>query len=90
MVKERGGRNNSVCAAVNKEAEIAVMPVRVENQGIENEHIIQCVLKFSSQLFIILSNCLHSARANYSPHRNKRNILACEELAGRAERILPF
>lgn len=89
VVKQRSRGNDFVGVAVHEETEIPVMPVGIENDGVKNDHVIQCLDIFLAQRCVECPDGFHPAAADNSSHRHEGNIFAGEQLTGGAQGLLP-
>ena len=49
VVKQRSRCNDLIGVAVHEETEIPVVPVSIKNDGVKNDHVIQCLDIFLAQ-----------------------------------------
>ena len=89
VVKQRSRGNDFVGVTVHEETEIPVMPVGIENDGVKNDHVIQCLDIFLAQGCVECPDGFHTAAADDSPYGYEGNIFAGEQLAGGAQGLLP-
>ena len=90
MVKEGSRGGNLIRMAVDQETEVAVMPVRIANQSVQHQHVVQRFHVLRAKLFIEFPDRGHSALGHDPPHRQERAVLSREELTGGAELPLPL
>ena len=81
MVEKWCGCDYLVGMAVHQKAEIAEMTVRVADDGIEDNHLIQGRRIFVPQCFAVLSNGGQPALRHQSPYGDEREFLGCEKIA---------
>ena len=89
VVEEGRRRDNPVGAAVHQEPEISVMPIRIEDQGVEEDHVVQGAGESPAHAIIVFPDRLHAASPDNAPHGHEGAVHAGEELASGAEDAFP-
>ena len=62
VVKQRRGRCDLIGFVVDEKAEISEMPIRVEDQCIQHDHIVQRFFEVGAERFAVFANSAHSPR----------------------------
>ena len=89
MIKERRWPKQRVALRVHKKTEISQMSVRIEDDGVKNDHVLQRVPEVLPKGAVVVQNSLHAPALHDLAHRHERDVLAREKLASGAQGAFP-
>ena len=90
MVEQRRRSCDLIRMVVDQQTEVAVMPVRVADDRIQHQHIVQRIHILRAELLIIFPYRSQAAVCDNPSDWQERIFLAGEQLAGGAELTLPL